>query len=314
MDISGIAVLGDTGLTLTALGLGAAPLGGLFGDVHDADAAATVEAALASGLRYFDVAPLYGYGLAERRLGSLLSGRPQEEYVLSTKVGRLVRPVPERTPGDMFTGAPPGIAAFDYSRDGVLRSVEASLDRLRMDRVDILYIHDPDGHYRTALDQAYPALDELRRQKVVSAIGVGMNQTEMLTRFFRETDVDAVLCAGRYTLLDQSALTDLLPACIERGVSVVIGGVYYAPAPDDLLARARWLGELCGRHGVPLKAAAIQFPAGHPAVRSILTGARSAEEVRENVEMFSSPVPAALWQELLAAGALPAGTPVPGGS
>jgi D-threo-aldose 1-dehydrogenase len=329
MDVSGTAVLGDTGLTLTALGLGAAPLGGLFSEVSDADAAATVEAALAAGLRYFDVAPLYGYGLAERRLGCLLSGRPREEYVLSTKVGRLVRPVAEREPGDMFTGAPPGTAVFDYSRDGVLRSVENSLDRLGVDRVDILYIHDPDDHYRAALDEAYPALHELRSQKVVSAIGVGMNQAGMLTRFVRETDLDAVLCAGRYTLLDQSALADLLPACTERGVSVVIGGVYnsgilarpatgarydYRPAPETLLERARWLGTLCTRHGVPLKAAAIQFPAAHPAVRSILTGARSADELAENVEMFTWPVPDALWQELVDAGALPAGAPIPRGA
>jgi D-threo-aldose 1-dehydrogenase len=229
----------------------------------------------------------------------------------------------------MFTGAPPGTATFDYSRDGVLRSVEQSLGRLGLDRVDILYIHDPDEHFAAAAGEAYPALDELRRQKVVSAIGVGMNQSPMLARFVRETDVDVVLCAGRYTLLDQRALADLLPACAERGVGVVIGGVYnsglladpsasahydYAPPTDDLVARARRLASICARHGVPLKAAAIQFPYGHPAVTSVLTGARSAAELAENVAMFGRPIPAELWDELTAEGELAPGTPAPGGA
>lgn len=320
--------LGATGLALTALGFGGAPLGGLFGDVTDDDAAATVAQSWAAGIRYFDTAPLYGYGFAERRLGELLRGRPRDEYVLSTKVGRLVRPVPERVPGDVFPGAPPGMALFDYGRDAVLRSIEESLARLGIDRIDLLYIHDPDEHWETAVGEAYPALAELRAQRVVSAIGVGMNQAEMLTRFVSETDIDVVLCAGRYTLLDQHALTELLPACTKRGVGVVIGGVYnsgiladpsagthydYAPAPDSLVARARRLERVCARHGVPLKAAAIQFPAGHPAVCSVLTGVRTAAEVRENVAMFSLPIPAALWQELAESGEIAEGTPVPGG-
>jgi D-threo-aldose 1-dehydrogenase len=329
VDVTQTVTLGGSGLELTALGLGTAPLAGLFSEVSEAQAAGAVEAAWAAGLRYFDTAPLYGYGLAERRVGPLLAARPRSEYVLSTKIGRLVRPAEEPDPDDVFVGTEGVAATWEYSRDAVLRSVEESLERLGLDRIDILYIHDPDDHWEQALTGAYPTLDELRREKVVSAIGVGMNQAPMLARFVRETDIDVVLCAGRYTLLDQSALTDLLPACTERGVAVVIGGVYnsgvlaepdaaahydYAPAPGSLVARARRLGEICGRYGVPLKAAAIQFPTGHPAVASVLTGARSAAELEENVAMFTRPVPAELWQELVAAGALPAAAPIPEGA
>jgi D-threo-aldose 1-dehydrogenase len=218
--------------------------------------------------------------------------------VVSTKVGRLI-----------WDSA----VVRDYSRDGVLRSLEESLGRLGLSKVDVVYIHDPDDHWAQAVGAAYPALAELRAQGVVAAIGVGMNQSAMLARFVRETDLDVVLCAGRYTLLDASAGERLLPACIHRRVSVVIGGVYnsgiladpapgarydYAPAGHDRVGQARRLEEICARYGVPLKAAAIQFPLRHPAVACVLSGGRSAAEVTENIAMAQHPIPPDLWSAL----------------
>jgi D-threo-aldose 1-dehydrogenase len=305
--------------------LGCGPLGGLYEPLADEQARATVEAALAAGITYFDTAPLYGYGLSERRLGLVLSTRPRRSVVISTKVGRLVAPRPDRAADDIFAGDAPGEARFDFTRDAVLRSLEQSLHRLRLDAVDVVFIHDPDDHYAAAVAEAYPALAELRDGGRVKAIGVGMNQHEMLSRFVEECDIDVVLCAGRYTLLDQSAL-GLLSRCVERRVSVVIGGAFnsgilanpspgarydYAPASDDVLARARRVRDVCRAHGVPLTAAALQFPASHPAVASVLIGVRSADQVRDNVAAFEQPVPLELWQELVEAGLLRADAPVP---
>ena len=220
--------IGQTDLAVTRLGFGAAEIGGLYTAVSDDAGEAIVRHAWDLGVRYFDVAPFYGFGDAELRMGRVLRELPRDEFVLSTKVGRLIRPLdhPGIDPNaGNFADAPPRRAKFDYSRDGIRRSVEDSLERLGLDRIDILFIHDPDDYWQSAIDEAYPALAELRAEGTVTAIGAGMNQTEMLTRFVREADIDVLLCAGRYTLLDQGGLDELLPACIERKVSVVIGGI-----------------------------------------------------------------------------------------
>jgi D-threo-aldose 1-dehydrogenase len=306
--------LGRTGLTVTQLGLGCAPIGGLFQPVSDSDARAVVDRAWNQGLRLFDTAPLYGSGLSERRLGDALRDRPRDEFVLSTKVGRLLRA--GGNPDPVYEGAPPLEPVFDFSFDGVLRSLDESLGRLGLDRVDVVHIHDPDDHFDDALAGAYPALERLRGEGVVRAIGVGMNQSEMLARFAREADIDCVLLAGRYTLLDTSALDDLLPVCLERGVAVIAGGVFnsgvlagnghynYAPAEPAVLARVARLAEICARWEVPLSAAAIQFPLGHPAVACVLVGCRTSAEVDEDVALLGRELPAGLWEELHAEGLL----------
>ena len=229
--------LGGSGLRVSRLGLGTAPLGNLFTKVQEPDADATVDAALGAGITFVDTAP-HGLGVAERRLARRLAQVPRDRFVLSTKVGRLVRPLEAGEMADPeVRGHPGGQARMDFSRDGVRRSLEESLERLGLDRVDVALVHDPDNHEREAAEQALPALDELRDQGVVRAIGAGMNQAEMLTRFVRELDLDLVLMAGRYSLLDQGALAELLPACVERGVAVVIGGVFNSGLLADL-ARA----------------------------------------------------------------------------
>jgi D-threo-aldose 1-dehydrogenase len=320
--------LGGSGLRVSRMGLGTAPLGNLFTEVRESDADATIDAALGAGVTFVDTAPHYGLGVAERRLGRRLARIPRDRFVLSTKVGRLVRPLEagEMADPEGFTATPRAKRVWDFSRDGVRRSLEESLDRLGLDRIDVALVHDPDNHEREAAEHALPALAELRDQGVVRAIGAGMNQAEMLTRFVRELDLDLVLMAGRYSLLDQGALAELLPACVERGVAVVIGGVFnsglladprpgatfdYAPAPPELVERAGRLQAVCARHGVPLRAAALAFPFGHPAVASVLVGARTAAEVQDAVVMLGRPVPAELWAELVADGLLPDHVPVP---
>ncbi|WP_020573331.1 aldo/keto reductase [Actinopolymorpha alba] len=308
--------LGRSDVEVTRLGLGTAPLGGLFTHVEDDVAAAVVQASLDAGLTYVDTAPLYGHGVSERRVGAALADAGRSSYALSTKVGRLIVDNPDGA-SDGYADAPPSEAIYDYTADGIRRSLEESLERLGMDAVDIVYIHDPDDHEEAALTTAYPVLHELRAQGVVGAIGVGMNQSRIPTRFVRETEIDAVLLAGRYTLLDQSGEADLLPACLDRGTSIVIGGVYnsglladprpgatfnYVEAPAELVAQAQKLADICAEHGVPLKAAAIQFPLAHPAVATILTGARSVAELDENLAMMEYAIPDTLWDELAAAG------------
>jgi D-threo-aldose 1-dehydrogenase len=329
MDVPTVA-LGRGGLRVSALALGTAPLGNLYAPVAEEDAAATVGSALEAGLTYVDTAPHYGLGLAERRLGRLLAGVPRDRFVVSTKVGRLVRPLApgETADPEGFADSPPARRVWDLSGDGVRRSLEESLERLGLDRVDILLLHDPDDHEREAYEQALPALIGLRDQGVVTAIGAGMNQAEMLTRFVRDRDIDVVLVAGRYSLLDQRALAELLPTCAARGTAVVVGGVFnsglladprpgatfdYAPAPPELVDRAARLAEVCARHGTPLRAAALAFPFGHPAVTSVLVGARSAAEVQDAVACFEWPVPGELWADLVATGLLPADVPTPAG-
>ncbi len=320
--------LGAGGVPVTGLSLGTAALGNLYRPVGEDQARATVDAAWQAGIRYFDTAPHYGLGLAERRLGEALRDRPRAEFTVSTKAGRLLEPVARPHGDDRANGyAVPAThrRIWDFSADGVRRSIEESLLRLGLDRVDAVYLHDPDDHERPAFEDAYPALERLRAEGVVGAIGAGMNQAAMLARFVRDTDVDAVLLAGRYTLLDQSGLDELLPLARRRGVSVVIGGVFnsgllagpgpgatfdYLPAPDSALRRALRIEAVCAAHGVPLRAAALRFAAAHPAVASVLVGARSAAEVADAASMLRVPVPDGLWQELRADGLLRADAPV----
>ncbi len=331
--------LGRTGLRVTRLGFGAAPIGGLYAAVDDGDARRTVERAWQLGIRTFDVAPLYGYGLAERRLGAVLADRPRDDYVLSTKVGRLVRRVDaiastadvDRQALDgredaFYVRTEPVRMVFDYSADGIRRSIDESLARLGLDRIDIALIHDPDAHWAAAIDEAFPALARLREAGVVRAIGVGMNQSAMLARFAREGDFDVFMLAGRYTLLDQDGLGELLPLCLERDIAVLAGGVMnsgiladprpggrfdYAPAPPAVVDRARRLAATCARHGVPIRAAAAQFPLAHPAVRSLIAGVRRVDHLEEYPELLRRPIPAELWADLRAEGLIDPAAPVP---
>jgi D-threo-aldose 1-dehydrogenase len=309
--------LGRSRLQVTELAFGAAAIGNLFTEVDEEAARATVDAAWDGGIRAFDTAPHYGLGLSERRLGDALRHRPRPEYVISTKVGRLLQPAPPPHGRDPEGFAVPATQArvFDFSADGVRRSLAASLGRLGLDRIDIALIHDPDEHGEQALREAYPALERLRAEGVVRAIGVGMNRAGMLTRFVADTDIDVVLIAGRLTLLDKSAADTLLPLALERGVSVLAGGVFnsgllaapaagayfdYQAAPATLIRRARELEAACGRHGVPLRAAAARFPLRYPAVASVLIGARSAAEIRDAIALRDLDIPAALWDDLAA--------------
>ncbi|UUU29389.1 aldo/keto reductase [Streptomyces sp. CA-210063] len=322
--------LGGSTVEVTQLALGCAAMGNLYHPVTDEVALATVEAAWDAGIRTFDTAPHYGLGLAEKRLGAALRGRPRDTYTVSTKVGRLLAPNPESGFGDDLAHgfAVPAThrRVWDFTADGVLRSLEASLERLGLDRVDIALLHDPDNHAEQALREAYPALERLRAEGVIGAIGVGMNQSALPARFLRETDIDVVLLAGRYTLLDHDGLAEVLPEAAARGQSVVIGGVFnsglltnprpgatydYAPAPQPVLDRALRLLAVTERHGVPLRAAALRFPFGHPAVASVLTGARTPEEVRDTVEQLRRTIPDAVWEDLRAEELLANGTPVP---
>lgn len=318
--------LGRTQLSVTRLGLGTAPLGGLFQAVDEGEGVRVVERAWNAGIRFFDTAPLYGHGLAETRLGKVLRHKPRDEFTFATKVGRLLRADAQAEPGQSFRGIPPVNPVFDFSYDGVMRSFEESLERLRLDRIDILHIHDPDDHFDEAIDGAYRALARLRAEGVIKAIGAGMNQAEMLTRFARDGDFDCFLLAGRYTLLDQIGLKELLPECEKRGIAIIAGGVYnsgiladpkpgayynYRPAPDDLVQRAQRIRDVCARHNVPLKAAAVQFPLGHPAVTAVLVGCRSVDEVDDNIQMFGHEIPPALWQDLKAERLIPAEAPTP---
>jgi D-threo-aldose 1-dehydrogenase len=320
----------SSALPIMELSLGCAQLGNLYRAIGDQEARATVDAAWERGVRYFDTAPHYGLGLSERRLGAALAGRSRGEYVVSTKVGRRLEPVVPARPADDCGFDVPGThrRVWDFSRDGVLRSLEESLGRLGLDRVDIVFLHDPDDHWAEALDAAYPALEELRAQGVVSAIGAGMNQTEMLAEFARHTDMDVLMLAGRYTLLEQTALDELLPICERRRVGIVAAGVFnsgllaraapaddamydYGAASEALIRRARRIAEICERHGTTLPAAALAFPLAHPAVISICVGASSPEQVDRNVRLLRAGVPAGVWEELKADGLLRADAPVP---
>lgn len=314
--------LGRTGVTVSRLGMGMAPIGGLYSPVGDQAAVKTIDAAWDHGIRFFDTAPLYGAGLSERRAGQALRGR--DDFTISTKVGRRLRS--DGGQGGMWAESGSAVPYWDFSADGVRASHRESLDRLGLDRVDLLHVHDPDEHYAETLAGAVPALVELRREGVIGAVSAGMNQSAMLTEFARTGHFDCFLLAGRYSLLDQSGLADLLPECERRGISVIVGGVYnsgvladprpgatfdYRPAPPEVVARAQAMARLCDRYGVPLRAAALQFPFGHPAVSAVLVGMRSPEEVADAVAMAGVPIPGALWRDLVAAWLLDPEVPVP---
>ena len=322
-------VLGSSGLEVTRLGLGCAAIGGLYGDIPDDQATAVVHRALDLGLNLFDTAPLYGSGKSEIRLGRALAGVPRDSYILATKVGRLLVPAQGEDRGmGIFGDPPPFKPVFDYSYDGVMRSVEESLERLGLDRIDILHIHDPDDHFDEAIGGAYPALDKLRSQGVISSVSAGMNQWEMLARFAREGDFDSFLLAGRYSLLDQGALDELLPLCLEKNIGILAGGTYnsgilakgagpgatynYSEAPAAIVDKARGLEAAAQRHQASLKAASSQFALAHPAVTTIIPGTRVPERVEENFNLVKEPIPAAFWADLKEEGLIRAEAPVPG--
>ncbi|HTV17726.1 MAG TPA: aldo/keto reductase [Polyangiaceae bacterium] len=330
--------LGKSPLSVTQLGVGTAPLGDLYQRVPEADARGMLEAGYELGLRLFDTAPLYGSGLAEHRTGGLLRQKPRDELVVSTKVGRWYQPAPGGANRGNWAGGLEFNAVQDYSYDGAMRSFEQSLLRLGLSRVDVLLIHDVDVHthgsreacdrcFDQAMEGAYRALLELRQSGDVSAIGVGVNESDMCARFARAGDFDCMLLAGRYTLLEQGALDEFLPLCEAKNIGVLAGGTFnsgilasgpragskynYAEAPAPVRERVARLGEVCRAHGVPLAAAAIQFPLGHPKVSSVVIGAITAREIQQNFELMSTPIPSALWADLRSEGLLRADAPVP---
>ena len=313
--------LGRTRVELTRVALGCAPLAGLYEAVDESQARATMDAAWDAGIRGFDTAPHYGAGLSEQRVGAALRERPRDELALCTKVGRLLVEPDGASPETFsFEGAPRLERRFDFSRDGVLRSLEESLERLDLDRVDVAHVHDPDDHLDQAIAEAFPALAQLRDEGVIGAVGAGMNQAEPLARIAREADVDCVLVAGRYTLLDQRADPGLLDACEERDVSVIAAAVFnsgilidpgpgarfdYLLASEELRRHAQRLAAACDRQGVALPAAAMAFPLRHPAVAAVVVGMRSPGEVEANVRHARAEIPPALWSELDALGPAP---------
>jgi len=313
------------GLQLTELGLGAAQFGNLFQETSDEQAATAVAAAWDAGVRYFDTAPHYGLGLSEQRLGPLLASHPRNEYVVSSKVGRLLVDSPElagQLDDEGFAVPAAKRRVWDFSRDGILRSLESTLERMGLDSLDIVYLHDPDDHLEQALGEGIQTLIDLREQGVVRAVGAGMKQSAALAALIRAADVDLVMLAGRYTLLEQGAADDLLPLAAERGVGVVIAGVYntgllssarpapgakyeYEDAPGELIARANAIADVCERYGVTLPEAALAFPLRNPTVVSVVVGVRDAAQMTSNVERYSTPIPAELWTELRAESLLP---------
>jgi len=309
--------LGQSSARVSELGFGGAGVGNLYAALDETEAREAIREAWNLGIRWFDTAPHYGLGLSERRLGAELAGRCRSELVVSSKVGRLLVPQsPRGRDTEGFDVPADQRRVRDYSRDGVLRSIDDTLSRSGLDRLDLVLIHDPDDHWQEASTQAVPTLARLREEGVVGAVGVGINQSALAARFLRETDVDFAMIAGRYSLLEQGALDDALPAATETGRSIVAVGVFnsgllatqevpddarynYAPAPPDVLRRAREIAAICKEHGTTLPAAAVAFPLRHPAVAAIAVGMRTAREVRRNVELYSAGVPNELWDALI---------------
>lgn len=319
--------IGKTSVEVTTLGFGGAPLGAVGDRITDADAALIVGSAQERGIGYFDTAPLYGHGLSEKRLGQMLASLNRDDFVLSSKIGRLLVP---RAQGERYPGMrdqEPVAIRYDYSYDGVRRSLDSSLERLGLDRIDILLCHDIDvwTHgdaqpkiYAEALKGALPAMQELRDQGVVGAIGLGVNEWQVCSRIMDEIDVDCFLLAGRFTLLEQDPIDAMLPKCSDRGVSVIIGGPYnsgllanverrratynYQPVTDELWNKAQAIRRICEDHRVDMRAAALQYPLRHPAVAAVIPGMWSRKEVETNVEFISAALPAALWDDLARAG------------
>ncbi len=325
--------IGRSSLEVTALGLGCATLGGGRIEVGSEEAEAIVSAAQAAGVSYIDTAPYYGFGQAERCVGDVMRPVPRDEWVLSTKVGRLLRPRMARAEASDHRHPLPFDAVYDYSYDGIMRSFEDSLQRLGLVRIDILYVHDigamqhgreaHPGLMRVLRDSGYRALDELRSGGVVGAIGIGVNEREVLLEALEWGAWDAFLLAGRYTLLEQAPLDDLLPRCVEAGTSIVVGGPLnsgilagrdtwnYQTAPPEILARVNAIRAVCDSYRVPLAAAALQFPLAHPAVATIIPGPRTVDEFKQNLELLRHPIPPRLWADLRDAGLLHPAAPVP---
>jgi D-threo-aldose 1-dehydrogenase len=326
--------IGRTRLQVTTLGLGTATMGGSRIPITQQQGEAIVAAAWDSGVRYVDTAPFYGVGAAEHRVGDALRDKDRDGWVLSTKVGRLLRPQTDSAPAaDGRLSPMPFKVVYDYTYDGIMRSVEDSYQRLGLARIDILYVHDigvyqhgPElntVYLKQLRDSGYKALDELRRSGVVSAIGIGVNEKAILIEAMGFGDWDAFLLAGRYTLLEQAPLDDLIPMCVQRGTSLVIGGPLnsgilagrdtwnYDTAPQEIVARVRKLEAVCKAHHVPLPAAALQFPLAHPVVAAVIPGPRSAAEFIENLPLFTMKIPAGLWSDLRAENLLHPNAPVP---
>jgi D-threo-aldose 1-dehydrogenase len=329
--------LGNGGITFTELGFGTAPLGNLYRAISDAEADAILETAWEGGVRYFDTAPLYGLGLSETRLNRFLRDKPRDGYVLSSKVGRLLRVAPEHEGQGKWFDVPSRVGVYDYTHDGVMRSVEFSLERLGVARIDILYVHDLDvwthgsaevleGYMRTFLDSGHRALVALRDQGVIRAFGAGINEEGPAEHIARHGDPDLFLLASRYTLLQQPALESFLPYCESRGIGVVIGAPYnsgilatgarpgakysYEDAPEEVLERVRRIEVVCARHGVRLVDAAFRFPLRHPAVVSVIPGGQGVAEMVSNLAAERAEVPDALWADLKAEGLLRTDAPV----
>ena len=334
--------LGSSPLRVTQLGFGGAPLGDLYERLDEAQALGAVASAYEAGLNLFDTAPLYGYGLSEHRVGHALRQRPRDDYVLSTKVGRWLKPEdPARIDRGQWRGGLDFQPVYDYGYDATLREVEQSMQRLGLSRIDILLIHDVDvwthgsraacdARFAEAMEGAYPALDRLRAEGTIKAVGIGVNEADMCARFARAGDFDCMLLAGRYTLLEQGALDEFLPLCVERNIGLMIGGAFnsgilatgpvpgakynYQEAPAHVLDRVRKIEAVCQAHQVPLAAAAVQFPLGHEKVASVVIGAVSPAEVRRNVTTMGLEIPAALWRDLKGEGLLRPDAPLPDGS
>ena len=303
---------GRAGLTVSALGVGCAPLGGLFSSVKDDDVDDLIATALDIGVTYFDTAPFYGHGSSERRIGKGLRKVPRTAFRLSSKVGRVLEPGESTEPNE-YVDLDPFTPVFDYTPAGIRRSFESSLERLGLDSIDILYIHDPDDYLDQAINEAYPELDKMRSEGLVSSIGVGTNLAEIGTRFVRETDIDVALVAGRFTVLDQIALDEFLPEAHRRNVSVLGAGVFnsgvlvnpvdgatynYAPASPEILEKTRAIHDVVRPYNVSIEAVGLQFPLRHPATKAVLTGVRTAQELKTNVAAFDTEIPGGLWSEL----------------
>ncbi|MCM0022157.1 MAG: aldo/keto reductase [Tagaea sp.] len=329
-------ILGKSGISTTVLGFGTAPLGDLYAANDEATAIATIEAALRGGLGLFDTSPLYGHGLAELRLGATLRRVPGAKPALSTKVGRVMEPRSPRGDGSGYAGGVDHGARFDYSYDGALRSLEQSMLRMGTGRIDVALIHDLnmrthgdalDARFAEALNGAFKALARLRDEKVVKGVGVGVNDWEMCVRFARAADIDCVLLAGRYSLLEQPAAAEFLPLARARNIGVMLGGVFnsgilatgpvpgamynYRPAPPEILAKVAKIDAVCRAHGVALRDAAQRFPLAHQAVSCLVLGAVKPEEVAAQLASFAKPIPASLWADLKAQGLLDSDCPVP---
>ncbi len=331
--------IGKTGVQLTQLGFGAAPLGGFRGHITEDDVTELLQMAIDGGLNYFDTSPYYGYGRSELRVGHFLRELPRDSYVLSTKVGRWMEPLDKQSPpADLRPGGLPFQPKFDYSAAGTRKSLEQSMMRLGIPEIDILYIHDVDVYthgsveaadrrYREVMEGCYPELEKLRAEGVIKAIGIGMNETERSLRFAEDTDIDCILLAGRYTLLEQEPLDALLPLCEKRDISIILGGPYnsgvlatglgddakydYGQVPDHIAKRVLALQAVCKAHAVNLIAAALQFPLAHPSVISVIPGAMNPAEQKANMAAMDEALPAAFWADLKTQGLVRADAPVP---